>query len=128
MSPPSTTTHQQPKYIHHYPPATKIYPPLPTTTHHHGWWWLVEWFSLTQINSVLQYHYIGNKASEINKNLFLYFFIEIMFAFLLHLLIENFKPENYCFEIIWCLMFEWIWKDLMLEWQRFWVISNHVPQ
>ena len=25
-------------------------------------------------------------------------FLETMFAFLLHLLIENFKPERYCFE------------------------------
>ena len=51
------------------------------------------------MNSVLQNHFIGNKASEINKNLFC-IFIEIMFAFLLHLLIEKFKPESYCFEKI----------------------------
>ena len=33
-------------------------------------------------------------------------FIEVMFAFLLHFLIDNFKPEIYCFEgnnRIWCL-------------------------
>ena len=75
--------------------------------------------SLLEKNSVFQNHFIGNKASEIKKNFFLYFFVEIMFAFLLHLLIENFKPEDYCFEIIWCLMFEWIWKDLIFEWLRF---------
>ena len=63
-----------------------------------------------------------NKASEIKKKLFLYFFVEVMFAFLLHLLIENFKPEDCCFEIIWCLMFEWIGKDLIFEWLWFWVI------
>ena len=51
-------------------------------------------------NSVFQDHFIGNKASEINKNLFLYFSVEIIFAFLLHLLIENFKQEDYCLEII----------------------------
>ena len=56
--------------------------------------------SLLGKNSVLQNHFIGNKASEINKNLFLYFFVEIMFASLLHLLIGNFKPEDDCFEII----------------------------
>ena len=46
---------------------------------------------------------------------FLCFFIEIMIAFLLDLLIENFKPECYCFEIVWCWKFEWIWKDLMFD-------------
>ena len=56
--------------------------------------------SLLGKNSVFQNHFIGNKPSEINKNFFLYFFVEAMFAFLLHLLIENFKPEDYCFEII----------------------------
>ena len=35
------------------------------------------------MNSVLQNHFIGNKASKINEN----------FVF-----IENFKPESYCFE------------------------------
>ena len=34
-------------------------------------------------NSVFQNHFIGNKASEINKNLFLYFFVKIIFAFLM---------------------------------------------
>ena len=52
--------------------------------------------SLLEKNSLFQNHFIGKKASEIKKN----FFVEIMFAFLLHLLIENFKPEDYCFEII----------------------------
>ena len=34
-----------------------------------------------------------------------------MFAFSLHLLIENFKPEDCCSEIIWCLNgFERIWS------------------
>ena len=66
--------------------------------------------SLLEKNSMFQNHFTGNKASEINKNFFLHFFVEILFAFLLHLLIENFKPEHYGFEIIWCLMFEWIWK------------------
>ena len=67
--------------------------------------------SLLGKNSVFQNHFIGNKASEINKNFFLYFFVEIMFAFLLHLLIENFKPEDYRFEIIWCFHgFERIWS------------------
>ena len=84
--------------------------------------------SLLQKNSVFQNHFIRNKACEIKKNFFLYFFVEIMFAFLLHLLIENFKPEDYCFQIVWCLMFEWIWKALIIEWLRFWIISNHVPQ
>ena len=51
-------------------------------------------------NSVFQNHFFRNKASEINKNFFLYFFDEIMFGFLLHLLIENFKPEDYCFAMI----------------------------
>ena len=55
--------------------------------------------SLLGKNSVFQNHFIGNKASEINKNFFLYFFVEIMFAFLLHLLIEKFKPEDYCFAV-----------------------------
>ena len=60
---------------------------------------------------MLQNHFTGNKASGINKNLFCYFekiekFVEIMFAFFFHLLIENFKPESYRFERnnrIWCL-------------------------
>ena len=52
--------------------------------------------SLLEKNSLFQNHFTGKKASEIKKN----FFVEIMFAFLLHLLIENFKPEDYCFEII----------------------------
>ena len=56
--------------------------------------------SLLEKNSVFQNHFIGNKASEIDKNFFSYFLVEIMFSFLLRLLIENFKPEDYCFEII----------------------------
>ena len=56
--------------------------------------------SLLEKNSLFQNHSIGNKASEINKNFVLYFFVEIMLAFLLHLLIENFKLEDYCFEMI----------------------------
>ena len=55
--------------------------------------------SLLEKNSEFQNHFTGKKASEIKKILFI-FFVEIMFAFLLHLLIENFKPEDYCFEII----------------------------
>ena len=34
------------------------------------------------------------RSTKINFDIF----IEIMFTFLLHLLIENFKPESYCFE------------------------------
>ena len=56
--------------------------------------------SLLEKNSLFQNHSIGNKASEFNKNFVLYFFVEIMLAFLLHLLIENFKLEDYCFEMI----------------------------
>ena len=84
--------------------------------------------SLLGKNSVFQNRFIGNKASEINKNFFLFVFVEIMFAFSLHLLIENFKSEDYYFEIIWCLMSEWIWKDLVFKCLRFWDICNHVPQ
>ena len=52
-----------------------------------------------------------------------------MFALLLHLLTENFKPEDYCFEIIWCLMLEWIWKDLVFKgYLRYKaIISQNVP-
>ena len=38
------------------------------------------------------------KQSKWDQQNFFYIFMEIMFAFLLHLLIENFKPESYCLE------------------------------
>ena len=49
---------------------------------------------------------VGKKGSEINKNFFRYFLWKLCLLFLLHLLVENFKPERYCFErsnSIWCL-------------------------
>ena len=80
------------------------------------------WIRCLKKFSVSKSLYWEQSKWDQQKFLFI-FFIAIMFAFLLHLLIESFKPEGYCFEIIWCLMFEWIWKDLMFEWLRFWVIQ-----
>ena len=40
----------------------------------------------------------GEKKEVRSTKISLDIFIETMFAFLLHLLNENFKPERYCFE------------------------------
>ena len=41
----------------------------------------------------------GGETKQVRSiKIFFDIFIETMFAFLLHLLVENFKPENYCFE------------------------------
>ena len=63
----------------------------------------------------------GGKKQVRSTKISLDIFIEIMFGFLLHLLIENFKPERSCFEknnSIWCLN----GYDFELA------ISNHVPK
>ena len=48
----------------------------------------------------------GETKQERSTKISFDIFIETMFAFFLHLLIENFKPKSYCFERnnrIWCL-------------------------
>ena len=49
--------------------------------------------SLLGKNSVFQNHFIGNKASEINKNFFLYFLLKLclLFCFICYLKILNWK-------------------------------------
>ena len=67
-------------------------------------------------NSVLQNHFIGNKASKINKNLFWYFYWNCLFCFICFLKILTGKitvsTETIGFNV-------WMAKKLSL--------SNHVP-